>query len=115
VRLFVPFSRHRDQFAFTVALGDVGDNKGGQGASGMQLAASLFETTFIGQVAQQALERDTVGVFEVEGAGDLAGANLAGLLADESEKLVFGRDLRAFFAGGLGQGDIGSEEFAPSI
>ena len=46
-----------------------------------------MSTTF-GQFAQHVLERGTVGILGAEGAGDLAGADIAGALADEGEKLL---------------------------
>ena len=100
-----------DQFAVAVAFGDVGNDDRGQGAGGMQLLAAAFQPAFVAQFAQHALERGAVIVLEVEGAGDFARADLAGLLADEGEKLVLGGKLRAFLAWSFGQGDIGSEEF----
>ena len=45
-----------------------------------------FDAAFVGELAQHALERGAVGVLQAEGAGDLARADLAGLLADEGER-----------------------------
>ena len=55
----------------------------------MQLLATGFDLAAILEFAQHALEFDAVGILEPESAGDLAGADLAGLLADEGEQLVF--------------------------
>ena len=62
----------------------------GQGAGVMQLLAAALDAAFVGQFAQHALERGAVGVLQPEGAGDLARADLAGLLADEGEDLFLG-------------------------
>ena len=90
VRVLVPFGRHRDQFAVAVARGDVGDHDVRQGAGMMQLLAAALDRAFVGKLAQHALERGAVGILQAEGARDLAGADLAGLLADEGEEVVFG-------------------------
>src|SRR6516225_1194816 len=73
-----------------IARGDVGDHDGGQGPGVMQLLAAALDAAGVGEFAQHAFERGAVGVLEAEGAGDLAGADLAGLLADEGEEVVFG-------------------------
>ena len=52
----------------------------------VQLLAALLDAALVGELAQHALERGAVGVLEAEGARDLAGADLAGLLADEGEE-----------------------------
>ena len=56
----------------------------------MQLLAAALDAALIGKFAQHALERGAIGVLQTECAGDLAGADLAGLLADEGEEVVFG-------------------------
>ena len=60
----------------------------------MQFLAAALDHAFVGELAQHVLERGAVGVLQAEGAGDLAGADLAGLLADEGEKVVFGGEGR---------------------
>ena len=78
------------QVAVGVARGDVGQDGGGQGAGVVQFLAALLDRAVVGQFAQQALELGAHGVLEAEGAGDLAGADLAGLLADEGENVSLG-------------------------
>ena len=51
----------------------------------MQLLALGFDAAFVGEFAQHALELDAAVVLQIEGAGDLARADLAGLVADEGE------------------------------
>src|SRR6516162_7330776 len=86
----VPLRRQRDQLAVGVARGDVGEHDGGQGAGVMQLLAAALDQALVGKLAQHALEDGAIGVLQAEGARDLAGADLAGLLADEGEEVVFG-------------------------
>ena len=45
---------------------------------------------FVGQFAQHALELGAAVVLQIEGAGDLARADLAGLVADEGEDFFLG-------------------------
>ena len=90
VLVLVPFGRQRDQLAVAVARGDVGEHDVGQGAGMVQLLAAALDAAFVGELAQHALERGAVGVLQAEGARDLARADLAGLLADEGEEVVFG-------------------------
>jgi len=66
----------------------------GQAAGLVQLLAAALDCTLFGELAQHALERRAVGVFQSEGAGDFAGADLAGRLADEGEEVVFGGEGR---------------------
>ena len=73
-----------------VARGDVGEHGRGQRAGVMQLLAALLDRAFVGEFAQHALELGAHGVLEAEGAGDLAGADFAGLLADEGENVSLG-------------------------
>ena len=98
VGFLVPFGRDGDQFAVAVAAGDVGHQDVRQRAGPMQLLAPLFDHAVVGELTQHALERGAVGVLEAEGARDLAGADFAGLPADERNDVVFGREVR--FGGG---------------
>ena len=86
----VPFGRQCDQLAVGIARGDVAEHDVGQGAGMMQLLAAALDAAFVGKLAQHALEVGAVGVLHAEGARDLAGADLAGMLADEGEDVVFG-------------------------
>src|SRR5262249_6107079 len=86
----VPLGGKRDQLAIGIARGDVADHDRGQGPGVMQLLAAALDAVFVGEIAQHALERGAVGVLQAEGTGDLAGADLAGLLPDEGEEVVFG-------------------------
>ena len=90
MRVLVPFGRRGDQFAVGVAAGDVGERDRRQRAGVMQLLALAFDAAFVGQFAQQALELDPAVVLQIEGAGDFAGADLAGLVADEGEDFFLG-------------------------
>src|SRR5579862_1414529 len=56
----------------------------------MQFLVALFDRAFTGELAQHALELGAHGVLEPEGAGDFAGADLAGPRADEGEDVSFG-------------------------
>ena len=98
VGFFVPFGRDGDQLAVAVARGDVGHHDVGKGAGTVQLLVAALDNAVVGELAQHALEGGAVGVLEPEGARDLAGADLAGLLADEGNDVVFGREVR--FGGG---------------
>src|SRR5215468_4637260 len=82
------------------AISDVAEHDGGQGAEVMQLLAAALDAALVGKLAQHALERGAIGILQAERARDLAGADLAGLLADEGEKVVFGGKGRL----GLGTG-----------
>ena len=84
VRVLVPFGRAREQFAVAVAAGDVGKDDRRQTAGAMQPFPVPFDVTAFGQIAEHALEFGAVGVLGAESAGDLARADIAGALADES-------------------------------
>ncbi len=64
----------------------------------MHRVAAFGDDTFIGEVAQDALELDAVGVLQAEGACNLARADLAiGIIADEGGDLfAAGNTLRRF-------------------
>ena len=97
VRVFVPFVGRGDQLAVAVARGDVGEHGRGQRAGMVQLLAAFLDRAFVGEFAQHALEFGAHGVLQAEGAGDLAGADLAGLLADEGENVSLGGKGGCFF------------------
>ena len=88
----VPFGRHRDQFAVGVASGDVGEHHIGQHARVVELLAPRLDGAGVGEVAQHLFEGGAIRILETEGAGDLAGADLAGFLADEGEQVLPGRE-----------------------
>ena len=90
VRGLVPFGRDGDQLAVAVAAAMSASTTCGQCAGMMQLLAAALDPAFVGELAQHALERGAVGILHAEGARDLAGADFAGLLADEGEELVLG-------------------------
>ncbi len=50
----------------------------------------LLDMAMVGEVAQHLFEGGAVGILEAEGAGDFAGADLAGFLADEGEQVFLG-------------------------
>ena len=85
VGVLVPFGRRGDQLAVVVAAGDVGQRDLGQGAGMVQLLALGLDAAFVGELAQHALQLDAAVVLQIEGAGDLARADLAGLLGDKGE------------------------------
>ena len=64
----------------------------------VQLLAALFDGAFVGQVAQHALELGAQRIFQAEGARDFAGADFAGTLADEGEKVSLGGEGWGFFS-----------------
>ncbi len=90
VRLLVPFVGGGDEVAVGVARGDVGEHGRGQGAGVMQLLAAFLDRAVVAEFAQHALEFGAHGVLQAEGAGDFAGADFAGLLADEGENVSLG-------------------------
>ena len=90
VRVFVPLVGRGDELAVAVARGYVGEHGRGQRARMVQFLAAFLDRATVGEVAQHALEFGTHGVLEAEGAGDFAGANFAGLLADEGENVSLG-------------------------
>jgi hypothetical protein len=63
----------------------------GQGAGLVQLLVAALDLAVVGELPEHTLEHSSIGVLQAEGAGDLASADFAGLLADEGEKVVFGR------------------------
>ena len=99
VRLGVPFIGRGDEIAVGVARGDIGEHGLRQHARVMQLLAALFDCALVGELAQQALQVGAQIVLQVEGAGDLAGADLAGALPDEGEKIGFGGEGGGLFGG----------------
>ena len=87
--LFVPFSGNGDQFAVVIPTGDVGGQHRRKLASKMHsLAAAPPHHAIVGEVAQNALQFDPVGVLQAECAGDFAGAGFAGLRTDERDDVV---------------------------
>src|ERR1700733_14819206 len=54
----------------------------------MQPLPVPLDVAALGQLAQHVLERRAIGVLGAKGARDLAGADIAGTLADELEKLL---------------------------
>ena len=85
VGVLVPFGRRGDQLAVVVAAGDVGQRDRRQRAGMMQLLALGFDVSFVGELAQHALELGAAFVLQIESAGDLTRADLAGLVANEGE------------------------------
>ncbi len=84
----VPFGRPRDKFAVAVPAGDVANDHGRQGAGAVQLLSEALDMTAVGQFAQHALKLGAIGILGAERAGHFAGADIAGVLADESQKLI---------------------------
>ena len=69
----------------------------------MQLVAAGFDPAFVGKFAQHLFERNAICVFQSEGAGDFARANLTGPRADESEDCFLGRKGGRFLMGSFVQ------------
>jgi hypothetical protein len=88
VGILVPLGWPGQQFAVAIPAGDVGEHDRGQGAGRAEALAAPLDLTFVGQLAQHAVERGTVGVLGTEGAGDFARANLAAVLADEGSEFL---------------------------
>ena len=84
MRVLVPFGRPRQQFAVAVAAGDVGEDDGRQRAGVVQALSALLDVPAVGEFAQHLFERGAVGILGAECAGNLARADLAGMLTDES-------------------------------
>src|SRR3954451_1643273 len=102
----VPFGRNGNQFAITIALGDVGEHHSGKGAGVMQLLAPPIDCSFFGEVAEHVAQRSAIRILEAESARDLAHAGLALVRADEGDDLFAGRKAgRAVLLGGLLQDD----------
>ena len=81
----IPFGWNGDQLAVAVATGDIGQQSGRQGFGLADFLAAFLDDAFVRQLSQQLLQRDTVGIFEAELAGDLASPDLAGIGADEGD------------------------------
>ena len=112
VRVLVPFRRPRQKFAVGVAAGDVGEHHRGQGAAMMHALAAVLDLTLVGEFAQHVPQRRPVGVLGAEGAGDLAGADLAAMFANEGEKFLAGRQVVALSAAELRRSNAELEQFA---
>jgi hypothetical protein len=57
----------------------------------------FFEAALVGKVAKDALQASAVGIFQSEGTGDLAGADVAGMGIDEGENVFLCRGLWGFY------------------
>ena len=85
VFLRIPFGGGGQQFAVGVAAGDVGHHGRRKGGGLVDLAAALGDGAVVGEFAQDSLQLDAVGILQAELARDLAGADLAGIRADEGD------------------------------
>src|SRR5882672_7549415 len=111
----IPFGGRRDQFAVAVAAGDVGHHGCGQYGRLAYLLAALLDRAFGGQLAQDTLELDAVGVLEAKLPRDFAGADFSRMRADEGDKgvplwknlVALFRHLSACLAGALLCGGFG--------
>ena len=101
VLLGVPLGRNGDQFAVAVALGDIGEDHGGEGAGMVQFLAPFLDGALVLKVAQHVTQRSAVGVLQAERARDLAHAGLALVRADEGDNVFAGGEAggRCFLAG----------------
>src|SRR6266508_2333475 len=75
----------------------------------MQLLAPAFDSTLVGELAQHALELNTAGILQTEGARDLAGPDFALSRADEGKKLLLRRKSGTMFAGMFDQRNVQAE------
>jgi hypothetical protein len=57
----------------------------------MQLFAPPLDRSFVREFAQHLFEQRTIGILQIEGARNLAGADLSGLGANEGDHLLLGR------------------------
>jgi hypothetical protein len=89
VLLAIPFGGNGNQLAVGIAAGDVGEDDARERAGVVELLAALFDAAFVGEVAQHGFQRGAICVLEPEGSGDLAGADVAGFLADEGKHVFF--------------------------
>ncbi len=71
----------------------------GRRAGLVQLLAPGFDVALVGQLAQHALQLDAAVVLQIEGAGDLARADLAGMFVDEGKDLVLAGKRNAVWDG----------------
>ena len=64
---------------------------GGSAAGSCDFPAAFGDRAFVGELAQDALQFDAVGVLQAEFARDLAGADFAGIGTDKGDDGVPGR------------------------
>ena len=88
MEFFVPLGRAGQKFAIAVAAGDVGENHRRQSPGVMQPFTPALDPTFIGQIAQHALERGAICILGAERTRDFADADLAASFADEGDKFL---------------------------
>src|ERR1700689_2627615 len=81
MRGFVPFGRSGQKFAIVVTADNVGNHHRRQCTALTESLALPFDMTAVGKFPQHPLQRRAVRVFGAERARDLAGADLAGMLA----------------------------------
>ena len=74
-----------EQFAVGVAAGDVGDHGRRQGGGLVDLSPALGDGAVVGELAQDALQLDAVGILQPELAGDFPRADLARIRTDEGD------------------------------
>jgi hypothetical protein len=87
------------EIAVRVGADDLDDGDFGQFAGGAEAAVfSAIDGAIALQLLQQGFQRDPIGAFQMEGAGDLALADRRRTLADEGENLLLGREGRRFLA-----------------
>ncbi|MGY4419398.1 hypothetical protein ACVWY2_001823 [Bradyrhizobium sp. JR6.1] len=94
----VPLGGRRDQLAVAVAAGDVGEQGRRQRRRLVDLAAALGDRAVVGELAEDPLQLDAVGVLQAELARDLAGADLAWIGADEGDDGVPARKAMVGFS-----------------
>ena len=61
-----------------------------------EAALALLDHAFAGELLEQGVQRPAVVALDAEGADDLALARLAGVLGDEGEDFVAGRERPVF-------------------
>ena len=85
-----PFSGFCPEVAVGIGAGDAQDQHRRQGARGADLPAFALQQALVGHVGEKAFQLDLGRAFQAEGAGDVALAGLAGIVADEGEDLLGG-------------------------
>jgi hypothetical protein len=87
-----PIDRLGQEVAVAVAAGDRDDRERWDVAGALEPAGLLFDQALLGQIRHQVAERDPgSGALDAEGAGDVALASASGMLGDERQDLLAGR------------------------
>ena len=88
VLLLIPFVGKRNQFAVAITFHDIGQRDGSEGAGAMQLLAPIFDLSFVGQFAQDALQPGASLVLQMESACNLARPDFSGSRANKGQQFT---------------------------